>query len=209
MHNAYYKFNYHHRRLYYTVLSQQYKTNVHKIRVRSILKKLLLAVKFFHEEIVDGFSIVEVYLMNISSDRTRNLGLLTDIPWCPALLMMYILPFPLPACRRFSTDSVPPFGSIQSWSPSVKILRCGKKNRLAIPHAQTKVTGIFKAAMRSTSGMRACAPGANICAVNSFRQTSRVMQKDTCRYNIHQTLLQGWCSWYSRVNLGYPSRSIP
>ena len=84
------------------------------VKYMSDLKKLLLAIKFFHEEIVDGFDIVEVYLMDIWSDETRTLGVLSDIPWCPALPMMYILPFPLPAFRRFSTDSVPPLGSIQS-----------------------------------------------------------------------------------------------
>lgn len=39
------------------------------------------------------------------------------------------------------------------------------KSRLEVrKDVQTKVTGILSAAMRSTSGMRACAPGARMCA---------------------------------------------
>ena len=53
---------------------------------------------------------VEYFEITISNDG--------DKPWWPALLTMYILPWPFPACLSRSTLCWPPTGSIQSWSPS-------------------------------------------------------------------------------------------
>ena len=39
------------------------------------------------------------------------------------------------------------------------------RERWSRKNSQTKVTGIFRACTRSTSGLRACAPGARRCAV--------------------------------------------
>ena len=47
-----------------------------------------------------------------------------DVPWWPALLTIYIRPCPLPACRSCSTLSIPPWGSIQSCSPSGTVNFC-------------------------------------------------------------------------------------
>lgn len=95
-----------------------------------------------------------------------------DVPWWPALLTMYIRPCPLPACRSRSTLSIPPWGSIQSCSPSGTVNIVTWRQWL---YSQTKVTGILSADIRSTRGMRACAPGARTWAKWSYQNGSYAM----------------------------------
>lgn len=123
-------------------------------------------LQFLPEQFVDSFRIIQVHWCQLLSQRNAYNKRKWGIPWWPALLTMYILPRPFPARRRFSTDWAPPWGSIQSESPSARnIHQLGSVAWSRLDGiAQTKVTGILSASIRSTRGMCACAPGARICA---------------------------------------------
>jgi hypothetical protein len=57
-------------------------------------------------------------------------------------------------------------------------------------HVQMKDMGIFNAETLSTKGMRAWAPGANICAGKRHLKQYEAENNETNKCNIHRNLLQ-------------------